>query len=390
MPVLSKALRCGLLAAGVGALLAAAGCSTTDTFEQPAPVPEVSGGVEFDEVWDMSVGDGHDGSLLYLSPLNAGDTLYAASADGDVVAVKTDNGSLVWERELDDRIFAGVGGDAGHLYLVNRKAELIALSRDDGKELWRTALPTEVLAAPQSNGSLVVVQTTDGRVLSFDTAKGERQWQYESTNPALSLRAAAAPLVGGDVVIASFANGKLIALAADSGQPIWQYDVGEPSGRTELERLVDITGQPLVLDRALMVVGYQGKLALIDIQTGREVWSTKASSLYSPSVADGNIFLSLANGDLVSLQGSDRQELWRQDKLAWRQLTQPVVVGDHLVVGDFEGYLYAVSLKDGSLQGETEFDDEGIRVPVQPLGDGKLLVYGNGGRLAVLKLQPSE
>jgi outer membrane protein assembly factor BamB len=370
-------------------LLGLGGCSTTDTFEQPAPVPDINRSVDFKQVWRMNVGDGHDGEFLYLAPLNTGDTLYVASADGYLAAVESETGKVLWETRLKDRIFAGVGGDAEQLYLVTRDADLLALSREDGHELWRTALPTEGLAAPQSNGRMVVAQTTDGRVLAFNASSGKKLWQYDSVVPVLSLRAAAAPLVGGDVVIASFANGKMIALSADSGQPLWQYEVGQPKGRTELERLVDITGQPLVLDSVVLVVGYQGKLALVDIRTGHEIWSRKASSLYAPMVGDGDIYLAATNGDVVALRGSDRKELWTQSQLAWRQVTQPIVYGDYLVVGDYEGYLHILSRKDGSLQGQREFDDAGIRVPVQRLSNGNLLVFGNSGKMVVYTITPS-
>ncbi|MED5468235.1 MAG: outer membrane protein assembly factor BamB, partial [Pseudomonadota bacterium] len=261
---------------------------------------------------------------------------------------------------------------------------------EDGTEAWRVPLPTEVLAAPQSNGNLVVVQTTDGRVIAHDAAKGERRWQYEAQVPVLTVRTAAAPLVGGDIVISSFANGRVIALTAADGQPVWQYEVGQSQGRTELERLVDIGGQPLVLDSAIMVVGYQGKLALVDIRSGQEIWSRRASSFYSPAIGNGNIFLSSANGDIVALRGSDRRELWVQDSLSWRQLTRPAVSGDYLVVGDFEGYLHVLSTVDGSLQGQREFDSDGIRVPVQVIEDGNLLVYGNGGKMAVLRIEQDD
>jgi len=390
MPGLRLSIPKPFLLAGLLALAGITGCSTTDTFEQPAPVPEIDPTVKFKQIWSMSVGDGHDGDFLYLAPLNAGDTIYAASADGELVAVAPENGKVFWKRELEDRIFAGIGGDANQLYLVTREADLLALSRDGGEEKWRAALPTEVLAAPQSNGSIVVTQTTDGRVLAFDAADGTRLWQYEGQVPVLSMRAAAAPLVGGDIVIASFANGKLIALSGDSGRPLWQYEVGQPEGRTELERLVDIGGQPLVLESALMVVGYQGKLALLDIRTGQEIWSKPASSLYSPMIGNGSIYLASANGDIVALRGSDRKELWVQDRLSWRQLTQPMVAGDYLVVGDYEGYLHALSQEDGSLQGQLEFDDEGIRVPAQRLSNGNLLVFGNSGRLVTFQLRPVE
>jgi outer membrane protein assembly factor BamB len=378
----------GLL--GLILLAGLAGCSTTDTFEQPVPVPEIEASAEFDQVWSMSVGDGHDGDFLYLAPLNAGERIFAASADGQLYSVDPESGKVIWENELGDRIFSGLGGDGEQLYLTTEDAELVALSREDGSELWRQSLPTEVLSAPQSNGSLVVVQTIDGQVLGFASADGEKRWQYNGSVPVLSMRAAAAPLVGGDVVIASFANGNMMALAAESGQPLWQYEVGQPDGRTELERLVDIAGQPLVVETALLVVGYQGKLALVDIRTGQEIWSREASSLYSPMIAGGDIYLASANGELVALRGSDRRELWTQDRLKWRQLTQPMVYEDYLVVGDYEGYLHAVNREDGKLVGQLEFDDEGIRVPAQRLANGNLLVFGNSGKMAVFQVQPQD
>ena len=366
------------------------GCSTKDTFEQPVPVPEIDATVEFKRIWTMSVGKGHDGQFLHLAPLYAGDVIYAASADGLLVAVEPGNGKALWQRRSKDRIFAGFGGDGKQLYYITRDAELVALSRETSDELWRASLPTEGLAAPQSNGSLVVAQTTDGRVIGFDAANGERLWQYDGQVPVLSMRTAAAPLVGGDIVIASFANGRVIALTADAGQPVWQYEVGQPQGRTELERLVDIGGQPLVLESAIMVAGYQGKLALVDIRSGQEIWSRRASSFYSPSIGGGSIFLAAANGDIIAYRGSDRRELWVQDRLSWRQVTRPVASGDYVVTGDYEGYLHALSREDGALQGQLKFDSDGIRVPVQVIEDGNLLVYGNGGRMAVYSLKPKK
>ena len=373
--------------AGILTLAVLAGCSTSDTFEQPAPVPEISSSVGLESVWTMDVGDGHDDKFLYLAPLNTGDRLYAASADGEVYAVGSENGEVFWSRDLDEQISAGVGGDQGNLYVVSRDAELMALSREDGSALWEQPLPNEVLASPQSNGRLVVAQTIDGKVLAFDAATGEQAWQYDSDVPVLSIRAAASPLVGADLVLAALANGKLMAISTETGQPVWQYEVGQPQGRTELERLVDVAGEPLILESAAMIVGYQGKLALIDLQTGQEIWSRPASSLQSPMIGNGNIFVAGANGDITAYRGSDRRELWVQDRLSWRQPTQPVVFEDYLLIGDFEGYIHMLSLEDGSLVGQLEFDDEGLRVPFQRLQNGNLLVYGNSGKLSVLKLR---
>lgn len=391
MPLLfHEQMRAAMPLAGLLLMALIAGCSATDTFEQPAPVPETSAAVELKSVWSMGVGDGHDGKFLYLAPLNAGDALYAASAEGEIWSVKPENGEVTWYQDLDEDISAGVGGDEGNLYLVTRDAQLKAISRQDGTELWQQPLPNEALASPQSNGRLVVVQTIDGKVLAFNANGGDKVWQYDSDVPVLSMRAAASPLVGADLVLASLANGKLMALSTETGQPVWQYVVGQPQGRTELERLVDVAGEPLILESAAMVVGYQGKLALVDLQSGQEIWSRKASSLQSPMVGNGNIFVAGADGSITAYSGSDRRELWVQDKLAWRQPTQPIVYGDYLLVGDYEGYIHMLSLEDGSLQGQLEFDDDGLRVPFQRLQNGNLLVYGNSGKMSVFKIRERD
>jgi outer membrane protein assembly factor BamB len=107
-------------------------------------------------------------------------------------------------------------------------------------------------------------------------------------------------------------------------------------------------------------------------------------------ISDGNIFLAASSGDVFALRGQDRRELWRQDKLAWRQLSQPIVLDDYLLVGDFEGYIHILSLEDGSLQGQLEFDDEGLRVPFKLMSGGRLLVYGNSGEMSVFTLDKRD
>jgi len=106
------------------------GCSASDTFEQPAQLPDVNQQVSFERVWNVTVGDGHDGEFLYLAPLNADDVVYAASTDGELLALNAETGKQIWKNSVKDRIFAGVGGDAKQLYLVSRDADLLALSRE--------------------------------------------------------------------------------------------------------------------------------------------------------------------------------------------------------------------------------------------------------------------
>ena len=67
-----------------------------------------------------------------------------------------------------------------------------------------------------------------------------------------------------------------------------------------------------------------------------------------------------------------------------------MVYEDYLVIGDYEGYLHILSSEDGRLVGQLEYDDDGIRVPAQRLSNGNLLVFGNSGYMAVVKIQPAD
>ena len=67
-------------------------------------------------------------------------------------------------------------------------------------------------------------------------------------------------------------------------------------------------------------------------------------------------------------------------------MTGPAVVGPWLAVGDFEGWVHLFAQADGRPVARVRVDGDGIRNA--PLGvDGRLVVQGNSGRLAVLRFE---
>lgn len=382
----SAAWRCVICCVLAGVVVA--GCSSSDTREQPAPEPEASGDVAVQEVWSRRVADGMDGEYLFLSPGVHEGTVYAATENGYLTAYNARNGRREWWEELDGHLIAGVGVDKDHLYVVTRKGELIALSHE-GEKQWRTSLPNESLVPPQSNGRYVLVQTIDGELLAFDQSSGDRRWQYDSNMPVLSFRGNATPWVNGSRVIAGFDNGRVVSLDVRSGAVQWQQRLAEPAGRTELERLVDVDSSPHVVDDTVYVSAYQGTLSALSLRSGEELWSRELSSLEAPAVSAGQVVATGADGTLVAFDRASRSELWRHRKLAWRQPTAPVALGNYAVVGDFKGYLYAVDTGDGSIDGRVLVDDEGLRSDPVRFRD-RVIVFGNGGWLASYHIREGD
>ncbi|HCA25104.1 MAG TPA: outer membrane protein assembly factor BamB [Pseudomonas sp.] len=378
--MLSRCLILGLSAAVM------VGCSSSKKELPPAELEKFNAEVELDRIWKRNVGVGQGDLYNNLTPALDGLTLYAADAKGRVVALERETGKEKWEVKLKEPLSGAVGAGGGLVLVGTLDGQVITLDEADGSEKWRAQVSSEVLAAPQTNGDVVVVQTQDDKLVGLDISNGERRWIYESTLPVLTVRGHSEPVVDVRQVFAGLASGKVVALSAETGIPMWEQRVAQPTGRSELERMVDIDGRLLLDDQTLYVVSYQGNVAALDAQSGRPLWQHAASSYVGPGAGFGSVYISEADGTVQALDAGSATELWSTEALARRQLTAPVAFSNFVAVGDFEGYLHLLGQTDGRMAGRVRVDGDGLRAAPLTVGD-LLFVYGNSGDLAAYKLK---
>ncbi|WP_252272889.1 outer membrane protein assembly factor BamB [Pseudomonas subflava] len=365
----------------------AVGCSSNSKKELPPnELPDIQEEVRLDEQWSRSIGDGQGELYNLLTPAADGDRLYAAAANGDVVALDRLTGDKFWEVELDLPVSGGVGAGYGLVLVGTLKGEVVALDASSGEERWRARVTSEVLSAPATNGDVVVVQTQDDRLIAFDAASGEQRWIYENSPAVLTLRGTSSPVMTNRLVMAGLSSGKILALDAGRGIPVWEQRVAVPQGRSELERVVDIDGNLLLSGGTLYAVTYQGKVAAFDVESGRPLWNRDASSYVGLAQGFGNVYVSLANGALESIDERSNSALWSNDALLRRQLSAPEVFSSYVAVGDFEGYVHLLSQVDGHFAGREKVDGDGVRARPLVIGDW-MYVYGNSGKLVGLTIR---
>jgi outer membrane protein assembly factor BamB len=209
----------------IAGLLNACSIFSRNQVEQPAELSRITPEVNLRRVWSVNVGDGQGSHYNRLVPAIDGETIYAASANGNVVAVNKANGAVRWRQRTDAAITGGVGASSGLLLFGTRDARVVALDQSTGQQRWSTRVSSEVLSPPQSDGRIVVAQTIDGRLFALDPATGQQRWVYENTVPALSLRGSSKPLLAGNIVVAGFANGMIAAIDASNGFLLWEERV---------------------------------------------------------------------------------------------------------------------------------------------------------------------
>ncbi len=365
----------------------AVGCSSNSKKElPPAELVKFDAEVKLDEQWSRSVGDGQGDLYNLLAPAVDGDSIFAAGADGDVMALDRETGKVLWKKDLEAPVSGGVGVGSGMVLLGTLKGEVIALDAASGEEKWRARVTSEVLSAPATNGDIVVVQTQDDRLIGLEASTGTQRWIYENSPAVLTLRGTGAPVVTNNLAIAGLSTGKVIAVDTQRGLPVWEQRVAVPQGRSELDRVVDIDGGLLLSGTTLYVVTYQGRLAGLDLQTGRVLWQRDASSYVGVAEGFGSVYVSQASGTVEGIDERSTSALWSNDSLARRELSAPAVFSSYVAVGDIEGYLHLLSQVDGRFVARERIDSDGLRVRPLVVGD-TLYAFGNSGKLVAMKIR---
>ncbi|HHB13000.1 MAG TPA: outer membrane protein assembly factor BamB [Chromatiales bacterium] len=349
----------------------------------PAELPEIAPTLRVQVLWRREVGQGVEQDYTRLMPLVLGDTVYAAGARGKVAALDARSGAPRWEVKLDVQTNAGVNGGENLVAIGTSEGEVIALDPVTGEEHWRRTLTSEVMAISREVDETVIVRTNDGWVWALDARSGEQRWSTRRMPPPLSLRGQSRPRIALDRVVVGFDDGKLAAFSLPDGVKLWQATVAVPEGRSEVERLVDVDGQIRVRDGVVYAAAYHGRVVAVSLAEGRILWAREIGSHAGLDADDLWIYVTDDQDQVWALDGETGASLWKQDKLEYRRLSAPAVVGEYVVAGDFEGYLHWMDKTDGHFVARVEVDGEGILSPPVVV-DGRLYVQGRGGIVAAL------
>jgi outer membrane protein assembly factor BamB len=370
----------------LGTCLAACDWFTSGEPVRPvSPLPSIAVPVQGNVLWTRDLGG--KASSGRLQPALQGDRIYVASGNGIVAGLDARSGGVAWQSDVDARITGGVGVGAGLVLTGTAEGRVIALDSGTGAERWRSELSSEILSSPAANRGVVVARTNDGKVIGLGAGDGQRLWSFEREVPVLSLRGSASPVIVGDEVICGLDGGKLVNLQLATGRPLWEIAVAYPTGRSDLDRVVDIDGEPLVAGEGIFVATYQGYLSAVSRTTGTVAWSIPFSS-YSGLAASADTLFATDDLDHVwAIEPSTGKVRWTQKTLSGRRLSGPAAIGGWVAVGDLEGYVHWLDDATGEIRGRNRIGDSPI---TGSLVAGSGAVYGIGSEGEIGAVSPPE
>jgi outer membrane protein assembly factor BamB len=304
--------------------------------------------------------------------------------------LETNRGKKVWKTNFDLSFTSGPTFKDGILVLGTNNGELIALDALTGGVLWATTVSSEILAPVAIKDDKIFVRTVDGSLTALSKEDGTQQWLVNHKVPRLSLRGTSAPVNFANAVLCGFDDGKVSAYDVTNGTLLWETMLTPPSGKTEIEKVMDIDAPMVVLGNELYAGSYQGVLAAMAVESGDIIWVTEAS-IYAGIAADENaVFVSETDGTIMALSRFTGREIWKKENLLYRSPTAPVIMDDSIVIGDLEGYLHWLDKATGETQERISISKSKISNAPLVLNNSIYVLTDSGNLISVEKKIPSS
>ncbi|MDB5945848.1 MAG: hypothetical protein JWQ33_874 [Ramlibacter sp.] len=367
-------------AAALALLAALAGCSMLPSWfgsgpEKPkaAELPPNVALIQVRPAWTARIGEVGFPLAVNVS----GNTVAVASGSGEVAQLDAASGRQLWRASAGSPISAGVGSDGKLTSVITRTNEVVTFGAG-GEPAWRQKLGAKAYTAPFVAGGRVFVLAADRSVTAFDGQTGRRLWSQQRPGEPLVLRQSGVMLAVGDTLVVGLA-GRLVGLNPLNGSVRWEAPVATPRGTNDVERLVDLVGSVSRIGTSVCARAFQARVGCVDAERGTVAWTKPAAGAEGLSGDERLVFGTESDGRVIAWRRDNGERAWSSERLQYRSLTAPLVLGRSVVLGDGTGLVHMLSREDGTPLNRLATDATGIAAAPVLAGNTLVVVTRGGG-----------
>ncbi|MGP1355066.1 outer membrane protein assembly factor BamB family protein [Roseicyclus sp.] len=353
------------------------------------------------QVWSVNIGQGDSRrNRLTADPVAGDGRVFTLDSAAGVRAHSIASGQTLWSADLTagfDRNGSVSGGglalSGNTLYATTGYGELVALDVASGAVRWRQRLDAGI-GAPTVEGDTVYVVSRDNSAWAISTDVGRIRWEIPSA-PAQALRTGgAAPAIADGTVIFPFGSGELVAARRDTGARTWATAVAGGRLGVAYSNISDITGDPVVVGNTVYAGNQSGRVVALSASTGERLWTATDGS-YSPVLAaGGSLFFVSDRNELIRVEAATGDRIWgtelplyvRERERRRRAVFThygPILAGGRLVVASGDGQIRFFDPVSGALTQTVPVRGGAASHPI--VVGNVLMVVTRDGRLAAYR-----
>ena len=246
------------------------------------------------------------------APTVVGDRMFVPTADDQLFALSTKDGSRIWNYRAEHAATSVLGQPSpafsdGLVVAGFGSGDLVALHADTGGVAWADSLAaprgndlidlSAVRGLPVIDGGVAYAVSLGGLLLALDLHSGRRIWQR-------SVAGGHTPWLAGDWLFLVSAEQRVAALARQDGQVRWVVDLPRWRNPKKSRGPIYWSG-PLLAGGHLIVAGTTGQVAALDPNNGAVLAQERLSQeaiTVGMIAASGMIFVLADDGYLSALR----------------------------------------------------------------------------------------
>ena len=296
--------------------------------------------------------------------------------------------------------YSSMSVSSGHLYTMGNTNDIdiiYCLDANTGATVWTHSYPCiakdpngypGTRCTPTVDGNHVYAGSRRGNFFCLDANNGNVIWSkdfpkdYGAKIPMWGF--AGSPLVEGDSVICEVggAGSSVVAFNKNTGDEIWKAG-DDPIGYSSIVPFTDRGQRCLAVLSGRAIVGRS-------IKDGKELWRMDWKTSYdinaaTPIIVDNKVFVSSGYGTgcaLIEFGADGAKVVWQNKNMR-----------NHVATCIFwEGYLYGFDESEFKCldfkTGEVKWSEKSYGKGSVFLANGKLIVYGQKGKLGVVQASP--
>jgi outer membrane protein assembly factor BamB len=347
----------------------------------PTPLTPITQNVKIQKQWSVRATSGAGGQDIKLPAVAVNNVIFTDDYSGKVVAIDADTGKQIWKINTKSNLITGLAASQGMIFAGTSYGKILAISQKDGKILWNSNMSAQIIATPCAYDNILLAKTENGELAAFNIFNGEKMWSYQSEEPTVILRRSSSPQAFQNMAIAGFASGDLMVFNLYNGNIIWKETIAEGAGFNNVQNMVDIDATPKVVDGMIYTVTYHGRIAALDLKTGRPIWQHDLSANSDLAVSDNRVYVTDEQSNILAFDRQTGNVVWKQSALLNRNVTAPSVINGDVVVADAAGYVHLLDQNNGKFVGRALVSryDPIINTPI--VSGSSFYIYTQAGKL---------
>ncbi|HUO11950.1 MAG TPA: PQQ-binding-like beta-propeller repeat protein, partial [Caulobacteraceae bacterium] len=254
---------------------------------------------------------------IHDAPTVADGRVYTIDVDDELQTFNAANGTPDWTYQALTEparmlVASSPAVSNGTLVASFASGELVALRTDNGTELWNQPLShttrSSALSEIRDIAGRPVVYKGDVFAISHADVMADTDLRTGQVHWTLPVSGFTTPWPAGDVVFAVADDGRVLCASRESGQLYWLTDLDAPPPVTKKHknprRSNAVWSSPILADGRLITVSDKGEAVAINPKTGEVERRLKIGEdvVLSPIAAGGMIYLATQKADLIAIR----------------------------------------------------------------------------------------